>query len=333
MVRGWKPPKQRGCAWIMWMVCLLGSAVLIGWPRGVQEDEFVQTCAASVEDAGVLPECVIPGLPDEEKQRLTITAQRLLQGKMLLVDEAHPLPENMSAPNTLNVSGFSHGRIACRDPLAQLDEAALTELQEMCVDARNRGIGGLTVMAGTRSQEQQRILLNEKVEQYTRTMTIEEAVVQAKGLVPPPGCSEHQLPWTVDIRICRAWNKLPETEQLSASEEGRWLIEHAWEYGFVQRWPDADPAMDDHRPYCFRYVGMVHASMMHVLRMSLEEYLAMLQTYGALTLVDENGAPVLSAVYAEAGERHTVFEVPKNILLDDASIDNQGGAVLAFSYR
>lgn len=333
MVRGWKPPKQRRRGWELWVVCLLGAAVLTGWPRTVQEDEIVQTCAAPGEAAVVLPERVMPGLPNGESQRLTITMQRLLQGKMLLVDESHPLPENMAAPNTLNVSGFSHGRIACRDPLAQLDEAALTELQELCVDARNRGIGGLTVMAGTRSQEQQRILLNEKVEQYTRTMTIEEAVVQAKLLVPPPGCSEHQLPWTVDIRICRAWNKLPEAEALNASEEGRWLIEHAWEYGFVQRWPEADPAMDDHRPYCFRYVGMVHASMMHILGVSLEEYLALLQTYGMLTLLDENGAPVLSVAYAEAGERHTVFEVPGNIVLDDASIDNQGGAVLAFSYR
>lgn len=333
MVRGWKPPKQRRCGWTLWVVCLLGAVVLIVWPRTVQEDETIQTCAAPVEKTDMLPEGVIPGLPDGERERLTITAQRLLQGKMLLVDEAHPLPENMAAPNTLNVSGFSHGRIACRDPLAQLDEAALTELQEMCVDARNRGIGGLTVMAGTRSQEQQRILLNEKVEQYTRTMTIEEAVVQAKRLVPPPGCSEHQLPWTVDIRICRAWNKLPETEPLSASEEGCWLTEHAWEYGFLQRWPEADPDDDDHRPYCFRYVGKVHASMMHTLGASLEEYLALLQTYGALTLMDENGAPVLSAAYAEAGERHTVFELPKDIILDDASIDNQGGAVLAFSYR
>lgn len=333
MVRGWRPVPKRQCP-VGWIV-LVGMSILAlllclpGTPQTEAEPQLVP--AMTVEEP--LPPQIVQGLPQGSTQRLTISRQRLAQGRMLLVDEAHPIPAETDAPNTFSVLGYAHGRIACRDQSAQLGKDALLALEKLCVDARNRGIGCLTVMAGTRSAEQQRILLNERVAALSRDMTIEEAVVQAKAQVPPPGCSEHQLPWSVDIRICRAWNKLPEAEPLDASEEGQWLLDHAWMYGFVQRWAGMDPAQDDHRPYCFRYVGCAHARMMDELGMGLEAYLALLKENGALTLLDENGAPVLSAIYAEAGERHTVFEVPENGVVDDASLDNMGGAVLSVIYR
>lgn len=306
-------------------------AVLVCLP--VSRDDGISARMALVQtEPFSFPAQIMPGLPGYATQRLTVTMQRLEQGRMLQVDEAHPIPEGVDAPNTFNILGYTHGRVACRDQQAQLGKDALIALEDMCVDARNQGIGYITVTAATRSQEQQRNLLNEKAAQLSRSMPLEEAVVQAKKHVQPPGCAEHQLPWTVDIRICRGWDKLPEEEALSASEEGRWLTEHAWMYGFIQRWKDADPLQDDHRPYCFRYVGEVHARLMHEMNVGYEEYLALLHVYGALTLYNENGAPVLSAVCAEAGERHTVFEVPENVKIDDASLDNTGYALLAFSY-
>lgn len=333
MVRGWIPAQKRKSP-VGWIVLLsMGVlALLVCLPRTSPAQTEPQMLPAVAQEEPLPPQ-IQQGLPQGSMQRLTVSRQRLAQGRMLIVDEAHPIPDEMDAPNTFSVLGYAHGRIACRDQSAQLGKEALLALEKMCVDARNRGIGCLTVMAGTRSAEQQRILLNEKVASLSRDMTIEEAVVQAKTQVPPPGCSEHQLPVSVDIRICRAWNRLPEAEPLTASEEGQWLLTNAWTYGFVQRWPEADPAQDDHHPYCFRYVGEVHARLMHALNVTLEEYLALLKERGALTWVDENGAPVLSAVYAEAGERHTVFEVPENAAVDDASLDNLGGAVLALTYH
>ena len=202
----------------------------------------------------------------------------------------------------------------------------------MCVHARNSGMSFITVFAGCRSREQQRLLLLEKIDDLSRTMTMEEAVAEAKRFVPPPGCSEHQLTRSVDIRICLGWNLPPRTEPLADSPQGAWVVAHAWEYGFIQRWPDADPVLDDHRPYCFRYVGKTHALLMHALGMTMEEYLALLRDRGAVTLLDENGAPLATAMCAGAGERHTVFEAPANVELEDASLDNTGWAVICFTY-
>ena len=178
----------------------------------------------------------------------------------------------------------------------------------------------------------QPLLLLEKIDDLSRSMTMEEAVAEAKRFVPPPGCSEHQLTRSVDIRICLGWNLPPRSEPLTDSPQGAWVVEHAWEYGFIQRWPDADPAVDDHRPYCFRYVGKTHALLMHALGMTMEEYLALLRDAGTVTLLDENGAPLATAMCAEAGERHTVFEVPADVELEDASLDNTGWAVISFTY-
>lgn len=335
-IRGWKPeqPKRRRgliraaavCAAAMVSLCLLAVR-----PR---EDTSLQQAMAAEEPAVqlTLPENVIAALPPGETRRLTITTQRLMQGRMLLVDGEHPIPEGVEPEDVFGVLTYARGRIACRDQQAALGRETLAALEDMCVHARNSGMSFITVFAGCRSREQQRLLLLEKIGDLSRSMTMEEAVAEAKRFVPPPGGSEHQLTRSVDIRICLGWNLPPRTEPLTDSPQGAWVVEHAWEYGFIQRWPDADPAVDDHRPYCFRYVGKTHAMLMHALGMTMEEYLALLRDRGTVTLLDENGAPLATAMCTEAGERHTVFEAPVDVELDDASLDNTGWGVICFTY-
>ena len=335
-IRGWKPeqPKRRHGLIRAAAVCAAALAAGCLLALRPQEDISLQQAMAAEEPAAqpALPENVITALPAGETKRLTVTTQRLLQGRMLLVDEEHPIPEGVELEDVFGVLTYARGRIACRDQQAALGRETLVALEDMCVHARNSGMSFITVFAGCRSREQQRLLLLEKIDDLSRTMTMEEAVAEAKRFVPPPGCSEHQLTRSVDIRICLGWNLPPRAEPLTDSPQGAWIVAHAWEYGFIQRWPDADPAVDDHRPYCFRYVGKTHAMLMHALGMTMEEYLALLRDKGAVTLLDENGAPLATAMCAEAGERHTVFEAPADVELDDASLDNTGWAVICFTY-
>lgn len=335
-IRGWKPeqPKRRRGLIRAAAVCAAAMAALCLLTLRPEEDTSLPQAMAAEEASAqlTLPENVIAALPAGETKRLTVTTQRLLQGRMLLVDEEHPIPEGVELEDVFGVLTYARGRIACRDQQAALGRETLAALEDMCVHARNSGMSFITVFAGCRSREQQRLLLLEKVDDLSRTMTMEEAVAEAKRFVPPPGCSEHQLTRSVDIRICLGWNLPPRTEPLTDSPQGAWVVAHAWEYGFIQRWPDADPAVDDHRPYCFRYVGKTHALLMHALGMTMEEYLALLRDKGAVTLLDENGAPLATAMCTEAGERHTVFEAPADVELDDASLDNTGWAVICFIY-
>ena len=335
-IRGWKPEQPKRRRGLIRAAAVCAAALAAGCLLALrpQEDISLQQAMAAEEPAAqpALPENVITALPAGETKRLTVTTQRLLQGRMLLVDEEHPIPEGVELEDVFGVLTYARGRIACRDQQAALGRETLAALEDMCVHARNSGMSFITVFAGCRSREQQRLLLLEKIDDLSRTMTMEEAVAEAKRFVPPPGCSEHQLTRSVDIRICLGWNLPPRTEPLTDSPQGAWVVAHAWEYGFIQRWPDADPAVDDHRPYCFRYVGKTHAMLMHALGMTMEEYLALLRDKGAVTLLDKNGAPLATAMCAEAGERHTVFEAPADVELDDASLDNTGWAVICFTY-
>ena len=213
-IRGWKPEKPKRSSGLMLAAALCAAAMVAMSLTALRprEDAAALPQAMAAEEPAArpaLPENIVTALPPGATRRLTITNQRLLQGRMLLVDEEHPIPEGVQLEDVFGVLTYARGRIACRDQQAALGRETLAALEDMCVHARNSGMSFITVFAGCRSREQQRLLLLEKVGDLSRSMTMEEAVAEAKRFVPPPGCSEHQLTRSVDIRICLGWNLPP----------------------------------------------------------------------------------------------------------------------------
>ena len=191
----------------------------------------------------------------------------------------------------------------------------------------------LVAFAGSRSPEQQRILLTDTLAALSRDMSLDEALSAARAAVASPGYSEHQTAWAVDIRVCPQWNGAPLAESMEESADGRWLMENCWRYGFIRRYPRADPRDGSCRAYHLRYVGCAHASLMHALDLSLEDYLSLLHNQRTLTLYDEaSGAPLCSAVCAEAEARQTLFILPEDASVEDLSLDNLGFAVVSCVY-
>lgn len=339
MVRGWRPspeppplPKPRRIHPAIILPILLASLLL--WPRPANPDVqaayplHAPASPAPAEEAASLPANVRAGLPGGAQQTLSVPTQHLMKGRMLLIDESHPLPDGYVPADTLAVLNYTQGRVSCRDLTAVSGQDTLDALTRLFVAARNDRIIHLTVFAGTRSAEQQRILQTDVLADLSRDMSLEEALQQARQAVASPDCSEHQTPWAVDIRICPIWNGAPEDTPYAVSKAGQWLMEHAWEHGFILRWPDAQPSAHSCRAYHLRYVGRVHAMLMHALDATFEEYLALLHEHGSLTLYDENDAPLAAAVCKLAGEHQTSFTLPA-AEVEDLSLDNQGWAVAA----
>lgn len=342
-VRGYRPaphtfrPARRPSRGML--AALAAAALLLPvWllaPRAVPD---AQTFAmpqqtAAPRSAFVLPSNVRQGLAQGWPQRQqSVPVQRLMQGRMLLIDEGHPLPEGYVPANTVNILGFSSGRATCRDLSAVLGEDALQSLSAMLTAARQEKHMGLVVFAGTRSPEQQRILLTDTLAALSRDMGLDEALSAARGMVASPGCSEHQTAWAVDIRVCPQWNGAPLAEAMEASGDGLWLMENCWRYGFIRRYPGADPGDGSCRAYHLRYVGRAHAALMHALSLPMEEYLPLLHRFGALTLYDEAGAPLASAVCAPQGERQALLTLPEETETEDMSLDNLGYAVASCLY-
>ena len=88
-----------------------------------------------------------------------------------------------------------------------------------------------------------------------------------------PGYSEHQTGLAIDI------SALPSKCALQAcfasTTQGKWLKSHAWEYGFILRYPSGKTAVTGYEfePWHYRYVGLALAKKMHVSGVkTLEEY-------------------------------------------------------------
>ena len=313
-VRGYRPEPQstHSARRFPRAVLLVPALALIAavWllPRAAAPD--AQTFAmpaqtAPPRQAFTLPDSVRKGFPEGYALgQLAMPETRLREGRMLLIDDSHPLPEGYTPADTLNILNESGGRATCRDLSAVLGEDALNALSAMLTAARQE-----------------------------KHMGLDEALSAARSAVASPGYSEHQTAWAVDIRVCPQWNGAPLAESMEESEDGRWLMENCWRYGFIRRYPRADPRDGSCRAYHLRYVGCAHASLMHALGLSLEDYLSLLHNQRTLTLYDEaSGAPLCSAVCAEAEARQTLFILPEDASVEDLSLDNLGFAVVSCVY-
>ena len=82
-----------------------------------------------------------------------------------------------------------------------------------------------------------------------------------------PGTSEHELGLAVDIN--------PDETMGTGQELYDWLLAHAWEYGFIKRYPadKVDITGISNEPWHYRYVGQEAARAITEQGLCLEEYL------------------------------------------------------------
>ena len=156
--------------------------------------------------------------------------------------------------------------LAFIDDSHMVDARCAYELEQMLSDCRAAGHAP-RVLAAYRSESEQRELLNAVTEDHMADgLSFEEAKKRADEEVEQPGCSEHQLGLAVDIG---------DDEDKSGTQH--WLEEHAWEYGFILRYPAGSESVagiacgEDH----FRYVGLDAAKQIRELDITLEEYVSM----------------------------------------------------------
>ncbi len=293
--------------------------------------EEISLPAALLGDLPVaLPESIQCGLPRGWRLvPVTLLETELWAGKLLLIDERHPVPQNAPAPNVLSIAAEGEGEIAVRTVRPNTDPEVISALKQMFMMARSSGVTSWLVWEGSRSYGQQLELQLERLAQYAQTMPLVDAAQRAAAEVPAPGTSEHQLPYVVDIRLADGWNVAPRNEPLSASAPGRLLLDSAWQYGFIHRYgANTAPPYED-EAYHFRYVGVAHSTVMHALSLDFPGYLALLRREGAITLY-ENGAP-LYAVLSRRVQDGLSFSIPEGCSWE-GSMDNTGYAVLAVTF-
>lgn len=324
-----------------WRAMLLVTALLLAGEMAAifyQGTKAVETSASEESSTVVmvtptprpLPENIYMGLPKGlATVSVSFSAEELWEGKLLFIDSNHPVPSEAPAPNTLSIAAAANGQVAVRTVQTAVHPEMIEALEKMFLQARIDGVSNWVVWEGARSNAQQLELQIERLRIHAMKHPLEEAAGLAAQQVPAPGCSEHQTAYVVDIRLADGWNSTPDTRLLSASKEGRYLIGNAWRYGFIHRYSKTIAPPYEDEAYHFRYVGNAHSTLMHMLDMDLEEYLALLHRAGNVSCYEAGELRYI--VVCKKMEQQMIMKIPKGGTLE-ASMDNLGYAVCVVSF-
>ena len=185
---------------------------------------------------------------DEEKWYLT------------LVNSRYRIPDSYS-PDLVYVCGSGE----------RLDRKVAEHYEKMYDAALKDGVT-LTPCSGYRSYETQERNYNRKIEFYEgQGYSHEDAKVKAATIIMPPGSSEHNLGYAMDIVCVDEW--------FEDTAEFKWLQENAADYGFIMRYPEdkQDITKVIYEPWHWRYVGVETAKALEESGLVLEEYMGVAQ--------------------------------------------------------
>lgn len=177
--------------------------------------------------------------------------------ELTLVNLQYRLPEEYKPTLKAAVEGSS----------VQLDERVAPFYAEMYAAAKADGCT-LTPYSGYRTYARQQENFDRKVAYYvSQGLSEAEATAQTQTRILPAGASEHNMGFSMDIVSASA--------DFISTKEFSWLTAHAYEYGFILRYPENKTEITGvmYEPWHWRFVGKEAATAMQKSGQCLEEYL------------------------------------------------------------
>ncbi len=254
------------------------------------------------------------------------SCEELYQGLLLRVGEDTPLPENMAAQQSRNVRKFVGLYIPAAEQVCLSEET----IYALCELVQENALLTTWIIDGMRAPMEQSALQKAAFEKYQATLPVAQALVLAMRDIPDSGKSEHQLSTAFDLQL-EGTHDWSQDDPMARTADGRWMLENAWRYGVIRRYPPDKKAItgiENEALHC-RYVGKVHAAVMRTASWCLEEYLDALHRYHTLRLVTPQGGTywILCTSMQEKG---AAFELPEGRTAAP-SADNMGYAVCVLS--
>ncbi len=181
----------------------------------------------------------------------------------VVVSKDHPLGNQSYRPKDLAMPPTSVATNTQKSTDEQSLRQTIFEPTVALFDAAKKSGFDLFVASGFRSYELQKTYFDN----YART----SGEAAANMYSAHPGQSEHQTGIAFDIslvsRECYLETCFGETTA------GKWLAEHAYEYGFILRYPadKTEITKYQYEPWHFRYVGIDLARALHESKLTLDE--------------------------------------------------------------
>ncbi|TCP53917.1 D-Ala-D-Ala carboxypeptidase [Tumebacillus sp. BK434] len=240
----------------------------------------------------------------KEARTIQVTNDQIFKGDLLLVNKDHPVPPGAEEPDAVNLSqhpelvnGFS-----LLDNSIQLSPRLLQNFTSSLRAAEKDGVSHFLITSGYRNDQEQSQLYQQMGADYAM----------------PAGYSEHNLGLSIDIGSTQGdMNQVP---------EGEWLSQHAWQYGFILRYPKDKEYITGIRyePWHFRYVGLPHSAIIQKKGFVLEEYLDFLKEQQTVTATVDHQTYTVSYYPVSA---NTTIHVPENGRFD-ISGNNMDGVIV-----
>jgi D-alanyl-D-alanine carboxypeptidase len=226
-----------------------------------------------------------------QKNELTlkITNDQIYKGNLLLVNQDHRVPKQGEASEELNL--YQHKELVkgfgLLDSTIQASPDLVEKFTVMIRAAAKQGVRHFIINSGYRDAKEQ--------SQLYRQMGADYAM--------PAGYSEHNLGLSLDIGSTQG--------EMNQAAEGKWLVDNAWKYGFVLRYPKDKTAITgiQYEPWHFRYVGLPHSAIMHEKNFVLEQYLDFLKSQKTVSIAVDHQTYEIS-YYPVSG--NAVVHVPAN---------------------
>lgn len=169
-------------------------------------------------------------------------------------------PKDLAAPDVpFSFSGDS--------PKKKLRKPAAAALEKLFAGASKAGIK-LKGVSGYRSYAMQKAIFDAN--------SAKKGAAEANRTSAHPGQSEHQTGLAIDVSSASAGYALEES--FGTTKEGKWLAKHAYEYGFIIRYPKGKESITGYKyePWHIRYVGKEAAKAIYEAGTTME------QVFGAL---------------------------------------------------
>lgn len=315
---------------------------------------MAQQALMTKPDSLVLPDAKQEGwdivdasqFPVQSGQTVTTSREDALTGGLMLLNRWHELPGDFSAVEGMlkSVGAETKFKVPVKDRAVSLFPAAIQALERFVADAKEEmGLENYIIRTGYRSMETQTGYWNKELAKYP-DRTGDALIEAARKNVSYPGTSDYQSGFSFEMDVYSRDDSVINAADFQTTEQARFINENGWKYGFIFRYPTRRypyPETQD-KSYvtgmrtglhmdAYRFVGVPHATVMHIKGFCLEEYIDFLVAHPHI-IVYENGTPRYEIYRIPETGVNQSHDIPANASDFFVSTDNMGGLVCAITY-
>ena len=261
---------------LLWVLILVLAGIclyLLLWGGGKSPTPVSPVMPTVPADAAASTEAGQTAVPEtlpEGWEWRQMSQSELSEGTLVLVNRDYGF--DPAKPRLITVYENKTDSYLVKDVYLSVRSDTMEALNRWMDDfAAETGCRDVNIVAGHRTYSDQDALydnaLNNRGKEY------------ADAYLALPGHSEHHTGLAVDLDL---YDLATGTSSGFEGEgEYAWAVDHAWEYGFVQRYPPAksDITGINYESWHFRYVSRPHSDIMAREDLCLEEYIAYLRDY------------------------------------------------------